>query len=122
MLLNLIWSMQLDYIIVGQGLAGSLLCYQMIKRGRKVRVYDDLPQPKSSVVAAGIYNPFTGRKMVKTWMADQLFTYLGGFYRKLEEDLKVNLIHNLPMYRPFLSVKEQNECCLLYTSPSPRDA
>ena len=101
--------MPLDYIIVGQGLAGSLLSYQLIRRGRKVRVYDHLPQGKSSMVAAGIYNPFTGRKMVKTWKADKLFPYLGDFYRSLEENLQVQLIHDLPMYRPFLSVKEQNE-------------
>ena len=100
--------MQLDYIIVGQGLAGSLVSYYMIKQGCNVRVYDDRDKPAASSVAAGIFNPFTGRKMVKTWLADKLFPCLLDFYRELEHDLGMNLIHILPMFRPFLSIEEQN--------------
>ncbi len=101
--------MHYDYIIVGQGLSGSLLAYELLKSGRTVQVYDDLQQPKSSKVAAGIYNPFTGRKMVKTWMADALFPFLQKYYRTLEAELGIRILHNLPMFRPFLSLKEQNE-------------
>jgi len=101
--------MQLDYIIVGQGLAGSLISYYMIKHGCAVRVYDDRDKPGASSVAAGIFNPFTGRKLVKTWQADMLFPFLRDFYRELENDLGIKLIYFLPMFRPFLSVDEQNE-------------
>jgi len=98
-----------DYFIVGQGLAGSVLSYKLIKHDLKVLVFDDPVLPKSSTVAAGIYNPFTGRKLVKTWMAEQLFPYLLKFYKDLEEELSVQLLYNIPMYRPFLSLEEQNE-------------
>ena len=98
-----------DYIVVGQGLAGSILSYYLLSHNRTVLVFDDPARPKSSSVAAGIYNPFTGRKLVKTWMVDQLFPFLDKFYDKLQHDLGQKLLHRVPMYRPFLSQEEQNE-------------
>ncbi len=98
-----------DYFIVGQGLAGSILAYKLLKHGLKVLVFDDPRLPKSSTVAAGIYNPFTGRKLVKTYMADQLFPYLLSFYKDLQREMGIQLLYELPMYRPFLSLEEQNE-------------
>ena len=101
--------MQYDYIIVGQGLSGSLLAHELLKRHHKVLVYDEPGQPQASGAAAGIFNPFTGRKLVKTWMADRLFPYLIQYYRALQAELRVKVIHEIPMYRPFLSINEQNE-------------
>ncbi|TDI71969.1 MAG: FAD-binding oxidoreductase [Bacteroidetes bacterium] len=101
--------MEWDYFIVGQGLAGSILSYNLIRNDLKVLVFDDPALPKSSTVAAGIYNPFTGRKMVMTWMAEQLFPYLLKFYKDMEAELGIRLLYNIPMYRPFLSLEEHNE-------------
>ncbi|CAN0039331.1 unnamed protein product [Chrysoparadoxa australica] len=66
-------------------------------------------QHTSSNKAAGIFNPITGRKMVKTWMADELFPQLGQYYEALETRLNHQLIHHKPIYRPFTSVDEQND-------------
>lgn len=101
--------MKWDYMVVGQGLAGSVLSYSLISRGKKVLVMDDPKQPKASWVAAGIYNPFTGRKLVKTWLLDNLFPYLQEFYSAMQQDFQTKFLHPGPMYRPFLSVREQNE-------------
>ncbi len=101
--------MRYDYLIVGQGLAGSLLSYYLIKRNHKVLVLDDPLQQQASAAAAGIFNPFTGRKLVKTWLADTLFPFLLNFYQELQDDLQIELIHRIPMYRPFTSIEEQND-------------
>ncbi|MGI9551286.1 MAG: NAD(P)/FAD-dependent oxidoreductase, partial [Aurantibacter sp.] len=98
-----------DYIVVGQGLAGSILSYYLIQHNCSVLVYDDPSGSKSSLVAAGIFNPFTGRKLVKTWMADQLFPFLKEFYKKLQSDIETEVLHRIPMYRPFVSREEQNQ-------------
>lgn len=90
-------------------MAGSLLSYFLIRNGRRVIVYDHTEQPKASNAAAGIFNPFTGRKLVKTWMADDLFPFLVDFYHKLEQDLEIKVMHKMPMYRPFLTLQEQND-------------
>lgn len=98
-----------DYIIVGQGLAGSALAVQLITRNKKILVIDQPQKNRSSRVAAGLFNPITGKKMTKTWMADQLFPYLQNFYKKAEQLTDEMFFHPMPVYRPFLSVEEQNE-------------
>ena len=98
-----------DYIIVGQGLAGTCLAMALLRRSKTVRIIDADDAVTSSKVAAGLYNPITGRKMVKTWMADELFPYLVDFYKELEQLTGKKFLEDTPIYRPFLSLEEQNE-------------
>lgn len=99
----------LDYLIVGQGLAGTLLSYHLLKRGKKIKVLDAEHQQTASRAAAGIFNPVTGRVMVKTWKADELFPYLGNCYDELEQLTNAHFLHKINIYRPFSSIREQNE-------------
>ncbi|WP_162343072.1 NAD(P)/FAD-dependent oxidoreductase [Cyclobacterium salsum] len=101
--------MEVDFLLIGQGLAGSILSYRLIKAGFKVCLVDDGSPASSSKVAAGLYNPVTGRKMVKTWQADILFDEIEAFYRELETVLNQNFLHPTGIYRPFISYEEQNE-------------
>jgi glycine/D-amino acid oxidase-like deaminating enzyme len=98
----------IDYLIAGQGLAGTLLGYTLFKQGLKVCVADACELPSSSQVAAGIFNPVTGKRPVKTWQADLLFPFLFRFYRQMEVDLEDHFFHPKPLYRPFQSIEEQN--------------
>jgi glycine oxidase len=98
-----------DFIIVGQGLAGSAVAVQLLKLRRKILVIDQPEKNNSSRIAAGMFNPITGKKMVKTWMADILFPYLHSYYREVEERTSTKFFYPMPLYRPFLSVEEQNE-------------
>ena len=101
--------MKHDYLIIGQGLAGSVLAYQLVKRGKTVAIIDERKSSTSSKVAAGLANPFTGPKMVKTWMADLLFPYLKTFYKEIEKETNVNFLTERPIYRPFDSAEELND-------------
>ncbi len=101
--------MNIDYLIVGQGLAGSILSYQLLKQGKRIVVVDDPRMQSSSNVAAGLFNPITGKKMVKTWLADDLFPQLINFYGELERFLNGRFLYQKPIYRPFTSFAEQNE-------------
>ena len=58
--------MQVDFLIVGQGLAGSLLAKELRRRGRSVHVVDDGWKSASSQVAAGLMTPLTGRRFTLT--------------------------------------------------------
>ncbi len=98
-----------DYIIVGQGIAGSCMALELIDRGKRVMVYNDPNGNSSSRVAGGLINPITGRKMVLTWRAKDLFSYLSKFYKKAEAKLNKNFYCEIPIYRPFVSIEEQNE-------------
>lgn len=98
---------KIDFLIIGQGLAGSSLAWHLLERGKRIVVINNPSRNISSHVAAGIYNPLTGRKMVSTWMADKLFPYLQEFYTRLANALKANFFHPLPMFRPFLTEPER---------------
>jgi glycine/D-amino acid oxidase-like deaminating enzyme len=101
--------MTYDYLIIGQGLAGSVLSYQLQKLGRRVAIIDEGVSVTSSRVAAGLANPFTGPKMVKSWKAELLFPYLEPFYRALEAETGASFFEARTLYRPFGSVKELND-------------
>ncbi|MBC6366635.1 FAD-binding oxidoreductase [Algoriphagus sp. AK58] len=101
--------MEIDFLIIGQGLAGTALGYRLIKEGKSVMLFDQPDQNKSSRIAAGLYNPVTGRKMVKTWMGEILFPEIQPFYRELEELTGSSFLNSRKIYRPFLSIEEQNE-------------
>lgn len=100
---------QFDYIIVGAGIAGITLATHLHNAGKHVLMYTGTQQNVSSYVAAGLYNPVTGRKMVKTWKADQLFPYLENYYGQCEALSLKKFLHHNAIYRPFVDVEEQNE-------------
>ena len=106
---NLIAKRRVDYVIVGQGLAGSCLAIQLCTRNKSVMVFDQPHLNHSTAVAAGLFNPITGKMLAKTWQADVLFPYFYSFYRHAESLLNKKFFFPIPIYRPFSSVEEQNE-------------
>ncbi|GAB4240801.1 MAG: FAD-dependent oxidoreductase [Ekhidna sp.] len=102
-------EIKLDYIIVGQGLAGTWLSYELLNRDQKILVINDDKADTSSKKAAGLYNPITGRKMVKTWRANALFDGLENSYKILEKLLDNRFLFPKPIYRPFAAPADQND-------------
>lgn len=79
-------------IIVGQGICGTLLSYFLSKENVPFMVYDVANNFTASKVASGIINPVTGRRIVKTWMIDELMPFAVNTYQQMGNDLQVNLI------------------------------
>ena len=100
---------QVDYIIVGQGLAGSCLALQLLMRRKRIVVIDNSYAHAASRVAAGLFNPVTGRIPGLTWMAAELFSYLHEFYPQAERLTKASFFHSMPVYRPFINIAEQQD-------------
>lgn len=98
-----------DYIIVGFGIAGAAIALQLRRRGCSVVVFDEPYEHQASRVAAGLFNPVTGKLMTKTWNADQLFPYLHDFYREAEKETGASFFHPMPICLPFVSIEEQND-------------
>ncbi|GAB3984801.1 FAD-dependent oxidoreductase [Spirosoma terrae] len=109
--------MTADFLIVGQGIAGSVLAWILDQRGCSVLVANDPTLPSASAVAAGIVNPLTGRKLVHTWKADELFPFLHQFYSQVEQALDVRFFHPKHIYRPFRSTAERNDYLALTANP-----
>jgi glycine oxidase len=96
-----------DVLVVGQGVAGSVLALTLEQYGCSVKVASSAVLPSASAVAAGIVNPLTGRKLVRTWEADRLFPYLHQFYTAAEQQLQVSFFTPLSIYRPYRDEKER---------------
>lgn len=111
-------TQRFDYLIVGQGIAGSVLAWTLHQRGHRVLIVNDSAAPASSKVAAGIFNPLTGKKLVRTWKADDLFPFAHQFYANLEQTLKTQLLHFCSIYRPYRSIEEQNSYLAQTAEPS----
>ncbi|NJN27136.1 MAG: FAD-binding oxidoreductase [Cyclobacteriaceae bacterium] len=101
--------MKHDYLIVGRGLAGSTLAYQLLQGGSTVAIVDEDGPSSSSRVAAGMANPFTGPRMAKSWKAEILFPYFIPFYKRLEEETRSEFFEERIIFRPFGSVEELND-------------
>lgn len=84
--------MQVDYIIVGQGICGTMLSWQLQQAGKSVMVIDDAQPHTATKIASGVINPVTGRRMVRTWEIETIMPFAVDSYRTLEKVLNVPLI------------------------------
>jgi len=84
--------MVVDYLIIGQGISGTWLSYYLEKAKKSFIVIDNERPNSASRVAAGIINPVTGRRIVKTWMIDELLSFLIPAYKELGNELNIKAI------------------------------
>ncbi|MFA5985164.1 MAG: FAD-binding oxidoreductase [Methylococcaceae bacterium] len=101
--------MIVDVLIVGQGLAGSFLGWELLQLGHKILVVDS-GQQNASQIAAGLINPITGQRFVKSFQVDQLLPTAIASFQKLEAFFGQTFYRNKTMLRLFQSALEQTHC------------
>jgi glycine/D-amino acid oxidase-like deaminating enzyme len=84
--------MQVDYLIIGQGISGTWLSYFLQKAGKSFLVIDNNSKNAPSRIAAGIINPVTGRRHVEVWMAEELLPFAWDAYSRLGNELNITAI------------------------------
>lgn len=94
-------------LIIGQGLAGTLLAWQLIRLGQQVHVVDREESYTSSKIAGGIVTPITGMRMVKTWRLDHFYPSALEFYRWIETQCQSEFYFEKPIQRLFKNEQEQ---------------
>jgi glycine/D-amino acid oxidase-like deaminating enzyme len=104
-------SQDIDYIIVGQGLVGTWMSYYAQKAGKSFVVINDPNLASASSVASGVINPVTGRRIVQTWMIDELLPNAVNAYTEIGNHLQETLIKEAPvvLLHPSLQMKESFE-------------
>lgn len=102
-------AMHYDYLIVGQGIAGTLLAHQLLQRDKRILVVDAVQQDAASQVAAGIINPITGRHFVKSWKIDALLPVAWSTYQQLEALLGCSILERRPLARFLADTKALND-------------
>ncbi len=99
-------SQTYDSIIIGQGLAGSILAYRLLISGKKVLVIDNQHHGSSSKVAAGIINPITGYRLITNVLLSKQRECSLRLYKELEKLLNQKLVSELKQFR-LLKSEEQ---------------
>ena len=106
-----------DYIIVGQGIAGTLLAHFLLQSNKKVAIIDNKHHQAASMVAAGLVNPITGRNFVKSWRIDEFIPFAVETYQKLEKQLGQTFFEAKPVAMLFNSIKVENDWLVRSSSP-----
>jgi len=88
-----------DFLIVGQGIAGTVLAFKLMQKNQSVCVIDNHHHLSSSKIAAGIINPITGRKYVKSWRIDDLIPASKNTYHAMEQELGIKILHQSNIIR-----------------------
>jgi hypothetical protein len=70
---------------VGQGLCGTWLSYFLEQEKRDFIILDPGNLPNASRQAGGLINPVTGRRLVTTWLIDELLPFAHTQYTRLSQ-------------------------------------
>ncbi|HJT74592.1 MAG TPA: FAD-dependent oxidoreductase, partial [Chitinophaga sp.] len=90
--------MKADFLIVGQGTAGTVLSYTLMQAGHSVLVIDDPKPNSSSRVAAGVINPVSGRRFTVAWKYDEIYPLARDTYRHMEQLLGIEVFTERDIY------------------------
>lgn len=96
-----------DVIIVGRGLAASVLAHTLHRRNISFQLIGKDGLSNCSRIAAGIWNPLVFKRFTKSWLADDLIPFLNRFYLQCEQDLKKKIVTQRKLIKPFTEDQEK---------------
>ena len=99
--------MEIDYLIIGAGLAGISFAETCLIHDKKIMVLNDNSQNSTSI-AGGLYNPVVLKRFTKIWEAEAQLEISIPFYKKLEKKLNEKFLFEIPLLRKLNSIEEQN--------------
>jgi glycine/D-amino acid oxidase-like deaminating enzyme len=96
-------------LVVGQGIAGTMLAWSLRRQGAQAYLADAILPGSASAVAAGIINPVTGKRFVKSWRFDTFFPAAQNAYQALEAELGVSFWQEALIVRLLATPAEAND-------------
>lgn len=97
----------IDFLIVGNGLAGISFAEIALQNNKSVFVFDNNSQP-SSRVAGGLYNPVVLKRFSEVWKAKEQIDFAFPLYHNIQTKLDVVFDFEMPILRKLFSIEEQN--------------
>ncbi|MDR2123282.1 MAG: FAD-binding oxidoreductase [Flavobacteriaceae bacterium] len=95
----------LDYLIIGQGLAGSCLAHRLNKEEKSFKIID-IVSNSASFVSSGMYNPVVLKRFTPVWNAQKEINTLIEYFLEFERLLQVKLVYPSDLYRIFANEDE----------------
>lgn len=102
------------YIIVGQGIAGTILAWFFYKNNIPFIIYEPENKTSASATASGIINPVTGKRFVKSWLIDEVLPIAKATYAAISELLGAPFFFETPNYKLLKSVQHQNDIAIRF--------
>jgi glycine oxidase len=100
---------QKEILIIGQGIAGTILSYQLKQLGIPFLVIDEPSLSSSSKIAAGLVNPVVLKRQKWVQGAELFTANLSDFYLEMERVLGTKFFHPSPLVHLFQSIGEIND-------------
>jgi glycine oxidase len=89
-----------------------MLAQNLIANGQNVRIIDNHNEGASSKIAAGVINPITGRRIVKSWRIDELLPMAIETYKAIENQYDIHIFNDYNIVRTFKNAADENEWLL----------
>lgn len=96
-----------DITIIGQGLAGTALAWELLRRGKLIAIIDPGESASCSRVAAGLVTPLTGGRASLTWRWHEIWESAQAHYGALEHRLDAQFWHVAPSIRLYQSAEQR---------------
>lgn len=98
---------QVDFLVAGQGIAGTLLSAELLSRGYSVCVVGQSSPASASMYSSAIIQPLAGRKLQERASLRQEIDAALHCYGDLSQILQVELIQTLELLRMHQTAEEQ---------------
>ena len=92
-----------DLIIVGQGIAGTVLYDHLKDKFKNILIISNTNFVDSTKVASGVYNPISLRRCVLSWKINQIMPISLSYYQKLQKEINQNIIFPLNIIKLFFN-------------------
>ena len=92
-----------DLIIVGQGIAGTVLYDYLQDKFKNILIISNTKFIDSTEVASGVYNPISLRRCVLSWKINQIMPISLGYYQKLQKRINKKIIFPLDIIKLFFN-------------------
>ncbi len=100
---------KIDFLIVGQGLSGTIISEEISRRGFSFKIIDNQHKNSASMAAGGMMHPMSFKRLIPSWKALEFVKYAQSFYHDIQKNLDVKFYEDFKLYRPFDSIEEQND-------------
>ena len=84
--------MHTDFLIIGQGMAGTLLSYELMRAGKSVLIIDKKEVHNTSLVASAVINPLVGKNWTLAKDAERIIPLALETYQQLNHLLQADLV------------------------------
>ena len=110
-------NIEVDYIIVGLGLAGIAFAEELQNANKSFVVFENNSQT-SSTVAGGVYNPVILKRFNAVWNGHEQIKTALPFYKNIEEKLEVKLDYKFSIKKAFTSIADENNWFIALDKPT----